>query len=600
MANFLAELKRRNIYRVGAAYAVVAWVLLQLAANVAPILDLPTWIARTVLLLLVMGFPVALVFAWVHEIAPDSRALRAPNSKLDWFLAGALVVVIALVSYQQLAPTRTAQEQQRGVDSARAASATPAGAISLAVLPFTNLSSDPEQEFFSDGMSEEITAALAKIADLRVVARTSAFQFKGQNQDMLAIGHALRATHLIEGSVRKAGNRVRITAQLIKTDDGTHIWSENYDRELTDVFAIQEDIATAIAGALRMPLGLAAGERLISNRTADPETYQQFLRAKAVWRAQRANAAISVLEPFVARNPDYAPAWGLLALAYSFFPQLELVMWRRPIETRPLIQARLDKAEMAARKAILLDPRQVSGYTALAAVEAERKNWVAADDLVHKALALDPNDPESLVFYGVMLNGAGRLKESLRVAEQVSALEPLVPLFKIHSAIVLLLNGQNDAVISILEGTHLTDDILARAYAATGRFAEAADVILAISKDRYGDSGQSIDDAVRLLRRAPAKVGASETLPLLPAELSFVYAHIGAPNRVLEEPERALEAGMANPIMLKFLWDPLNAPVLKTERFKGFVRKNGMVDYWRARGWPDRCRPIGADDFVCD
>src|SRR6185295_16210473 len=284
MANFLAELKRRNIYRVGAAYAVVAWILLQLAANTAPILDLPPWVARTIVLLLVIGFPVALVFAWVHQLSPESGTLgRASTSKLDWFLASALVIVIALVSYQQLAPSqsgRTAESQQAGVAAARSP-ATPSGAISIAVLPFVNLSSDSEQEFFSDGMTEEITSALAKVPGLIVIGRTSAFAFKGQNQDLRMIGQALGTTHLIEGSVRKAGTRVRITAQLIIADNGAHLWTENYDRELSDIFAVQEDIATAIAAALRVPLGLKPGEMLISSRIADPDIYEQYLRERA-------------------------------------------------------------------------------------------------------------------------------------------------------------------------------------------------------------------------------------------------------------------------------------------------------------------------------
>jgi TolB-like protein/DNA-binding SARP family transcriptional activator len=533
------------------------------------------------------------------QAAPQQAKAR----KLGWILAGTLAAVLAIFLIYQFAPPAgtTAARQQTGVEAAKAVSSSVAGTISIAVLPFANLTADPEQEFFSDGMTDEISGALAKIPDLRVVGRSSAFQFKGENKDLRAIGQALGATHLIEGSVRKAGARLRITAQLVRADNGLQVWSENYDRDLTDVFAIQEDIAKAIAGALRMPLGLSPDEHLVSNRTADPETYQQYLRAKAVFLAQRPAAAVSVLEPFVARNPDYAPAWGLLAVTYAFFPPLERAQLRRPVEeARPVIQAQLDKAEMAARKSILLDPRQVSGYLALASVEAQHKNWVAADDLLHKALALDPNDAESLVHYSVMLNVVGRSKESLRVAEQLIALEPLVPLFKLHVAVVSLVNGQNDAVISILEGTHLEDTVLARAYAATGRFSKAADAILAIPKDRYGDSGQAIEDAVRLLRSAPAKVKVPETLPALPAELSFVYAHVGAPNRVLDEPERALEVGIANAIMLRDLWYPLNAPVFKTERFKAFVRKNGMVDYWRQRGWPDRCRPMGADDFVCE
>ncbi len=263
MVNFIAELRRRSIFRVGAAYAVVAWVLLQLAANISPILDLPPWVARTVVFLLIIGFPVALIFAWVHQLSPETGTpARASTGTFDWALMAALVIVSALIVYQQLAPSRTlttAEAPQKGVAAARAASATEAGAISLAVLPFANLSGDASQEFFSDGMTEEITSVLAKIPDLLVVGRTSAFQFKGQNQDLRAIGQALSATHLLEGSVRKEGNRLRITAQLIQAENGVHVWTESYNRELTGVFAIQEDIAAAIAGALKMPLGTCAG-----------------------------------------------------------------------------------------------------------------------------------------------------------------------------------------------------------------------------------------------------------------------------------------------------------------------------------------------------
>jgi len=257
MGNFFAELRRRHIYRVGAAYAVVAWVLTQLVGVLMPVFDLPAWIARALLLFLAIGFLVALQLAWIVEAAPAAAgqkgkhgpAPHASDGRVDWILAGALAIVIAIFAYQQFGPapaTRTAEQQQAGVAAARAASATQADAISIAVLPFANMSGDATQEFFSDGMTEEITSALAKVPDLRVVARTSAYQFKAQNRDIQSIGQQLHASHFIEGSVRKAGDRVRITVQLIKADDGTHIWSEDYDRQLTDIFATQEDIADAI------------------------------------------------------------------------------------------------------------------------------------------------------------------------------------------------------------------------------------------------------------------------------------------------------------------------------------------------------------------
>src|SRR5258706_1611061 len=181
-------------------------------------------------------------------------------------------------------------------------------------------------------MTEEITSALAKVPDLRVVARTSAYQFKGENKDLRAVGKALGATHLIEGSVRKAGSRVRITVQLINADDGTHIWSEDYDRQLTDIFATQEDIARAITTSLRMPLGLKPGENLVNNRSIDPVSYQQYLRAKALVRGRATGGAslrqaIALLESVVARNQNYAPAWAQLAFAYALMPGFDPAMY---------------------------------------------------------------------------------------------------------------------------------------------------------------------------------------------------------------------------------------------------------------------------------
>ena len=219
------------------------------------------------------------------------------------------------------------------------------------------MSQDESQEFFSDGITEEITAALAKVPDLRVLARTSAFEFKGQNHNIRTIGEALGASHLIEGSVRKAGDRVRITAQLIKAQDGTHLWSENYNRDLTDVFAVQEDIAQAIAEALRVPLGLKQGEALVRNRTGDLVSYEQYLRSRALVRARGTSIteAIEVLEPLVACDPTFAPAWALLAHAYFLLPSYDPAARTGSLdEARRFVQSAYDKAEVAARRAIKL------------------------------------------------------------------------------------------------------------------------------------------------------------------------------------------------------------------------------------------------------
>jgi TolB-like protein len=468
-----------------------------------------------------------------------------------------------------------------------------------------NLSYDKEQEFFSDGMTEELTSALAKIPDLVVIGRTSAFQFKGKAEDLRAIGQALNANYLIEGSVRRAQDRVRITAQLIRADSGAHLWTENYDRNLTDVFAIQEDIAQAIASSLRVPLGLKQGETLVSNRTNDLESYQQYLRARALYRARNVSDAIAILEPLVAHNPDFAPAWGLLAEAYASAPTYDPgpLMVTLPVEeAHRLVQADLDKMEMVAKQAIKLDPRHAGGYAALASIQGPRLQWAIGDDLFRQALALDPDDPDALEFYGLYLADTGRLKQALTNQENLRRLEPFVPVYHILTAYIMELNGERQAAISEYEAippsgatANLRATYLAIAYAGAGRYKDAADTILAITPGRL--SRKSIEDAARIMRTAPAKLSAPESLPQLGGRLGMLYGFVGAPDRVFEVPERSLEIGRG---FSSTIWDPVFSSSRKTERFKALVRKAGLVDYWKARGWPDLCHPTVGDDFECD
>jgi len=609
--NLLAELKRRQMVRVAAAYAVVAWLLIQLVNNLAPMLRLPEWAGSFFLMLLLIGFPVVLIFAWVHELEPaseDGALARVKTGKLDWTLIGALIVVIGLVSYQQLATDGpTATQPQAGVDAAKAAAASPTTGISLAVLPFTNLSSDKEQEFFSDGMTEEITSALARIPDLRVVARTSAFEFKGQNRNIQSIGQQLKASHLIEGSVRKVGDRVRITAQLIKAADGTHVWSENYDRQLTDIFAIQEEIARSIATSFNMRLGLSPGENLVASRTVDVDLYQQFLRTRAQVRAlnvQRIRQeAISELEKLVARDPNFAPAWSYLSGLYITIqnPVHFAVMTRPPEETRRLLQPGQEKAEKAAREAIRLDPRQAFAYSNLALLEANRKRWAAAEDLHRKALELDPNDPDVLASYAAFSFETGRLKDASRMIQQARALEPLDSGHATGLAITLMADGQADAAVAVFESTPPRQGgqyvVAAEAYAMVGRFDDAAAQILRINLNNFGP-GQPMEEAARLISTAPTKVSDPKALPAWHQWVNWVYAYVGAPERLLDYPERALEANEMHRVFRLFTRE--YAPVRNTERFKTLVRDMGLVDYWKARGWPDLCRPVGANDFACE
>ena len=578
MADFFAELKRRHIYRVAAAYAVVAWVLLQIVNNIAPGLDLPNWAVTLVILLLAVGFPIALVFAWILELkapAEDRAALQTKNTKLDLALLGALAVVIAIFVYQQAAPTPGATAAQNQASEASAAPRP--GAISVAVLPFVNLSSDKEQEFFSDGMTEEITSALAKVVDLRVVGRTSAFEFKGQNKDLRSIGQALSATHLIEGSVRKDGNEVRITAQLIKADDGTHLWTESYNRELKGVFAMQEEIATAIASALRVPLGLKEGQSLVANRTSDTDSYQDYLRARALVRGRGVlepggplTQAAKLLEQVVARDPNYAPAWGLLGQAYALTPVFTAAWANGSTDALRLIETEtMRKAEAAAQQAIRLDPNHVDGYLALGWAREGRGGFVQAEDLYMQALSLDPGNPDALHRYGSLLANVGRLKDSLGLRLRLQAQEPFVPVFNYLTARILWETGRSDEAITILKALppiYFGRVSLAEVYAWKGRYSEAADALLEIPSGIY--LPEAMDGAARLLRAAPAQAASPQIIPS-GGSLGFVSLYVGAPNKVLDYFERLVEAGYpALGNTPNYFWAPSYAPVRRTERFE--------------------------------
>jgi TolB-like protein/tetratricopeptide (TPR) repeat protein len=607
MADFFAELKRRHIYRVGAAYVVVAWALTQLVEILAQVFTLPLWLAQAAIVLLAVGFPAALLVAWTIESKPHQAVASAVRSKptiVDWTLCGALGAVLLFMAYQQIAAPSAAVSQQIGLDVAKKAAASPGAAVSLAVLPFANLSGDPNQEFFSDGITEEITSALARVPDLRVVARTSAYQFRDQNRDIQSIGEQLNATHFIEGSVRRAGERVRITVQLILADSGLQVWSENYDRELTDIFAIQEDIARAITTSLRMPLGLRPGENLIGNRKIDPESYEQFLRAVTLQRGGGRGPiaeAMRLLEQVVARNPEYAPAWARLGFAYGSVALLA-VRNAPSDEGRLTFDALAPKAEPAVRRALQLDPNLPDGLWNLGLLESAHGKLVSAETSIMEALSLDPDNPDALHFQSMLLAQVGRVKDALQIRQRLRTLEPFVPLYNMTTAHMLWLDGENDAALAMFQAlppniAALRAKGIAMVYATTGRYDEAADALQRVSAAVTPPA--VLERAIRLLRAAPDRVLSHESQSL--ERLGWVYLYVGAPEQALQQQERLFDDyGIRAGEESYEIWHRDYAPLRKSERFASFARKAGLVDYWRAKGWPEFCRPTSGDDFECN
>jgi TolB-like protein len=581
-------------------YVAIAYGIQHGVTLTSEAFEWPIIVARVSMLLLILGLPLVMALAWYHG---ERTSRRISGGELA--IIAVLLVIGSFLFYVFIRPAEQIAARSTAAVQSVAAAPTPAklAGNSVAVLPFLNLSGDPKEEYFSDGMTEEITSALSNVKGVDVVARTSAFAFKGRNEDVVAIGHALRATHIIEGSVRREGNQVRITAQLIRADTGGHLWTDSYDRELKDVFAVQEDIARAIAAALQVPLGLKQGENLVSNRDIDPDSYRDYLRADAMVRSRglgnSLSAPIALLRQVVARQPNYAPAWALLAHAYAIEPLFNPIYLKGSAEElRNLVNESQPLAEAAARRAIQLDPRNAYAYAMLGSVQSNTGRLLDAEQSYKKALSLDPLHPQALQEYSTWLSGNGAIKQAVVVREQLRAVEPLLPAFNTPYARLLSLAGDNVRALAVAEGEpsdyHPRATLIAWIYSQMGRYKEAADALLKAHPELHAPG--VIEAAKRLLRMAPSPAK-GENVPDL-AGLDWVFAYVGLPERALEFEERVTDTGYRGSGFDE-VWSPGYAAARRTERFKALVRKRGMVDYWRARGWPEFCHPVGADDFAC-
>ncbi|MEK6249114.1 MAG: hypothetical protein N2C12_13100, partial [Planctomycetales bacterium] len=366
------ELKRRNVLRVGAAYVVGSWLLIQVAETIFPLFgygDTPT---RMVVIVLAIAFIPSLIFSWAFEITPeglkrdadvdrDLSVIQTTGKKLDRIILVVLALALAYFAFDKfvLDPARDAVELATATQEAHQEGRSEAlvdsyGDKSIAVLPFVNMSSDPEQEYFSDGISEELLNLLAKIPELRVISRSSSFAFKGGKIDIPTVAKKLNVAHVLEGSVRKAGNQVRITAQLIEARTDTHLWSETYDRELADIFAVQDEISAAIVGTLKeyLDLQVEIAPRVIA--AANTEAYDADLVGRAFVNARTPgwqDKAIAAFEKAIRLDENYAPPYAGLAVALSI--------------NNPDWDTVRESAYRAAKTAIELDPELAEGHAAL-------------------------------------------------------------------------------------------------------------------------------------------------------------------------------------------------------------------------------------------
>ena len=471
-----------------AMYGAVSFVVLQVADIAFPGLGLPEWTITLVLALTLVGFPIALVLAWALEMTPEGvrKTDKAEPGEIEQIIAAsprrrwpsgvlALLGVCALVAGawwvgRSTAPGAAASNLP--VNSpAGAAGAASAGSMgsdsdvlelayadlsddsrpSIAVLPFTDMSPGGDQEYFADGMTEELLNALVKIRQLRVAGRTSSFAYKGQEKDLREIGRELGVRYVVEGSVRKQGDELRITAQLVDAADNFHLWSEAYDRTMDDVFAIQEEIAEAISSELQVSLGLGGAGDLVAPIT-DLEAYEMYLTARARMRERGASVfeAVRLFEEVVRRDSTFAPGWAGLAQAHSlvpFYAPGQVGEGSNPDVWAPA----LDRAEAAAVRAVRLDRDLAAAEVALGNVYRDRWDWDRAETHYLRALQIDPDDPEAHQQYAEMLAAMGREDEALRSARRAVALDPTAAIRLNALGYILLINDRPREAIAQAE-----------------------------------------------------------------------------------------------------------------------------------------------------
>ena len=420
---FFGELKRRNVYKVAVAYAVVGWLLIQVATQVFPFLEIPNWMIRLVILLTAFGFPVALIIAWAFELTPEGIKRTEDADAARQHSRGVVWIVVVLIAAALSLGLFFLGRYTAGRGTPRQSEAATASNLqkSIAVLPLVNTSGDPSNEYFSDGLSEELIAVLAKIPDLKVIGRSSSFLFKGKSDDSKAIGEKLGVAHLIEGSVRKQGDRVRIVAELINAVDGRSLWSETYDRELKDVFAVQNEIATAVADQMKVKLlGQSARTEAVGS-SENPEAHNAVLQSDFYFQQQTADSvrkSISFLQEAVRLDPNYALAYAKLSQA-----------WRQYAASFAIDDASkaYDEARQAADKAVslapdLVDVRMTVGLLAM----NPGLDFPAAEKEFRQVLQSSPNNAAAKNGLTLSLLAQGRLTEAEEACRQALLLDPLL------------------------------------------------------------------------------------------------------------------------------------------------------------------------------
>jgi TolB-like protein len=587
MLGALAELKRRRVFRVAGIYAVVSWVTAEVASVIFPALQLPEWTVTFVIGLLLLGFPLAMVLAWVFDIGPGGIERTAPAEEAptrSWHHAVYLVLLaVAMGALAWVLYPRFIGPSQASRDS-------------IAVLPFEDLSQARDQEYFSDGISEELLNLLAQVPDLQVASRTSSFSYRGQNMDIRDVGRQLGVDTVLEGTVRKAGEQVRITAQLIDSSTGYHLWSNTYDRELKDIFSVQDEIAREIVAALKVELGTGA-EPVIAARAAPPtsdmDAWQTYLQARHQWKRRGEESiarSIDLLKEATASDPQFARAWAGLAAAYVVYPGYA---GADPEEWN-------ERASEAARRALSVDPNIGEAHAVLAEIDNMDRRWSDAEAGFFFATNLDPTDPTARHWYSILLRTTGRLQDSLEQGQLALELDPTSPVLHFNVAETYMALGYDDQAarhirsareLGFHEGSSGIEYVLAlrkgdldgmTAFIAdnlekAGADPALAEVFMAAATDdaALAELETTVDQA------GDALGGPGSLMPLLILSGRTDEALV-LMDELTEDGRRDLDLGL--------IWTPEAADIRRDPRFGVIMGRLGLTDYWKQYGPPDDCR----------
>jgi TolB-like protein/Tfp pilus assembly protein PilF len=596
--NFFAELKRRNVYKIAVAYAVVAWVLVQVATQVFPFFGIPNWAVRLVVLLLILGFPVALVLAWAFEITPEGikRAedvlpnesiTRRTGRKLVGITVALAVVAAGLLAFQMFRPRLMRNSAATSMPLPAAAALT-IPEKSIAVLPMVNSSDDPANEYFSDGMSEEFIISLSRLHDLKVVGRTSSFQFKGKTADNKTIGEKLGVYYLLEGRVQKSADRVRIAVGLIKAGDGANVWRETYDRDLKDIFAVQSEIATTVAKQLQVALLGNNGQTAQLLTAATPsnqnvEAYNALLQGNFYYERRSAEdnrKAIGYYEEAIRLDPRYALAYAKLSVATGALASNYAGI------TNKERQEATAKARAAAESALRLDLNLVDAHLAkgivLLSLDAD---FIGAEGEFRRALELAPQNALASHNLALLLTDLGRLDEAVALDQRAIVLDPLRSTVQISLAVSLTALGRYDEAeaalrnaIALQPQSGATYKSLAIIQILRGNPAAAVELAkqetdpfwrtdaLALACFANGDRAEA-DAQLKKLIDEDAEDASSQ--------IAQVYALRKEPGKMFEWLEHAWSTHDGG--VTEMLADPFMRPYKEDPRFIAFAQKIGVM-----------------------